>query len=868
MSAKASDKKQEEIVVVRDFTEVFLDDLLVVFMDLMNRVSRPYLDKFVIVFIEDILIYSKTQEEHAEHLRHVINGNGIHLDPDKIKAVKSWKAPRTSSEICSFLGLVGYYCRFIENFSKITNSLTILTQKYEAHKLKYYVHPGADKMYWWPGIKKDIAMNDTIWVIVDRLTKSAHFLPMRENYKIDRLARLYLNEIDARHGVPISIISNRDSRFTSRFWQSMQEALRTHLDMSTAYHSQTDGQKSVVRQLCRLRLEKKGVVRFGKKEKLAPRFVGPFKIIEKIGPVAYMLDLFEELDGVHDTFHVSNLKKYLADPTLQVPLDEIQVDAKLNFMEEPVKFFKRGFKKLKRSRIAIVKMKNEGSKLKGMNQMASEDVNNDGRKDMFTEKSADKYDVLSTEEDNTDNICYDDRITVEWYILRKQRPKEEEMKNWNYDMKQYLKYKQEALNRNDVWNVRGINNELKQKDAMNLIRGENIVYASNNGIERRSLWKDLEGHKRLVGQHPWVLIGDFNATLNVEEHSVGMSHRSMDMQEFHEIINKLEIEDICSSGFHYKGTKSLKNPNCLVLKNLDRIMMYDEFMKQYQRANGVFSHIAFLITVQLTSKDDLSLLQQKAKVQWLREGDKNTAFFHNMMKSKRNKNRVKIKDENGMVHEGSNVVEKFVFHFKKFLGESKFVMPIDENIFINKINEEDAAKKISEVSSNEIKDDIFDIDSNKASGPDDFSFEFFKKAWEVVGTDVCLVVRIFQKRCSPSMGCSGGNSCLDGYMVKSSCEDDKVDDSRLVVELFSGKDATRQYPTWVSTWLMLRVCVEFGCHFEMEFDYEFTLSSLDVLQGFSFFLQMGLTLILATLDGLDVGLLGDVIGEDDCDDDG
>ncbi|GKC35003.1 putative reverse transcriptase domain-containing protein, partial [Tanacetum coccineum] len=117
-----------------------------------------------------------------------------------------------------------------------------------------------DIRYWWSGMKKDIAVyeriamdfvtklprtssgHDTIWVIVDRLTESAHFLPMREDYKMDRLARLYLNEIVARHGVPISIISDRDSRFTSRFWQLMQEALGTRLDMSTAYHPQTDGQ--------------------------------------------------------------------------------------------------------------------------------------------------------------------------------------------------------------------------------------------------------------------------------------------------------------------------------------------------------------------------------------------------------------------------------------------------------------------------------------------------------------------------------------------------------------------------------------------------------------------------------------------------
>ncbi|GKG30514.1 hypothetical protein Tco_0423002, partial [Tanacetum coccineum] len=92
-----------------------------------------------------------------------------------------------------------------------------------------------------------------------------------------------------------------------------------------------------------------------KKRKLASRFVGPFKIIEKVGPVAYRLDLPEELNGVHDMFYVSNLKKCLADLTPQVPLDEIRVDAKLNFVEDPMEILEREFKKLKRSRIAIVK---------------------------------------------------------------------------------------------------------------------------------------------------------------------------------------------------------------------------------------------------------------------------------------------------------------------------------------------------------------------------------------------------------------------------------------------------------------------------------------------------------------------------------
>lgn len=128
-----------------------------VFMDLMNRVCRPFLDKFVIVFIDDILVYSKTKEEHAEHLRevigllrkeklyakfskcefwlekvhffgHMVNKDGIHVDPSKIEAVKNWRRPKTPSEIRQFLGMAGYYRRFIENFSRIAQPLTLLTK--------------------------------------------------------------------------------------------------------------------------------------------------------------------------------------------------------------------------------------------------------------------------------------------------------------------------------------------------------------------------------------------------------------------------------------------------------------------------------------------------------------------------------------------------------------------------------------------------------------------------------------------------------------------------------------------------------------------------------------------------------------------
>ncbi|XP_052623591.1 uncharacterized protein LOC128128868, partial [Lactuca sativa] len=682
------------------------------FMDLMNRICRPFLDNFVIVFIDDILVYSRSKEEHGQHLRqvletlrseklyaklskcefwlrsvnflgHVVSQDGIHVDPSKVKAVEGWATPTTPTEIRQFLGLAGYYRRFIQNFSKIAKPLTLLTQKSvpfkwtdrqeiafrtlkqalcsapvlslpegtedfvvycdasnqglgcvlmqrgrviayasrqlkthevnytthdlelgavvfalkiwrhylygtkctiftdhkslqhilnqkelnmrqrrwvellndyeceikyhpgkanvvadalstvmkEAHKTRYSIHPGSDKMYldikqhyWWPNMKAEIATYvskcltcarvkveyqkpsgllqqpaipewkwegismdfvtklpktsdglDTIWVIIDRLTKSAHFLPIKESYKMERLTRLYLREIVRLHGVPKSIISDRDSRFTSQFWQSLHKAMGTHLDMSTAYHPQTDGQsertiqtledmlracaidfgkswdthlpliefsynnsyhssikvapfealygrkcrsplcwaevgdtqlarthtsdraitgpeiirettEKIVQIRARLQASRdrqksyadkrrkplefqvgdrvllkvspwKGVIRFGKRGKLNPRYIGPFEIVARIGPVAYRLQLPAELNGVHPVFHVSNLKKCLSDETLVIPLDEIEINENLLFVEEPIEIMDREVKRTKQSRIPIVKVR-------------------------------------------------------------------------------------------------------------------------------------------------------------------------------------------------------------------------------------------------------------------------------------------------------------------------------------------------------------------------------------------------------------------------------------------------------------------------------------------------------------------------------
>nr|GEV41257.1 hypothetical protein [Tanacetum cinerariifolium] len=399
-----------------------------VFIELMNRVCRPYLDKFVIVFLDDILIYSKTREEHVEHLRFIKNffkiTKSLAILIQKCKtfdwgeeqelAFQTLKDKLCNAPVLALPDGPEDLWLFQKELNMRKRRWIELFSDYDC-EIRY--HPGmanvvADALSRNERVKpkRVRTMNMTLqWSIKDMILAAQKEAVDESDYKMDRLARFHLNEIVARHGVPISIISDRDSHFTSKFWQSMQEALETLLDIrswdvhlplveflyNNSYHysmrcapfEALHGRKcrspimwaevgedqligpdyadkrrkplefSVGNYVLLKVSPWKGVLRFGKKEKLVPRFVGPFEIVEKVGPVAYSLDLPEELNGVHDTFHVSNLKKCLADPTLQVPLDEIQVDAKLNFVEEPVEILEREFKKLKQSRIAIVEVR-------------------------------------------------------------------------------------------------------------------------------------------------------------------------------------------------------------------------------------------------------------------------------------------------------------------------------------------------------------------------------------------------------------------------------------------------------------------------------------------------------------------------------
>ncbi|GJW17420.1 putative reverse transcriptase domain-containing protein [Tanacetum coccineum] len=462
-----------------------------IFMDLMNRVCKPYLDKFVIVFIDDILVYTKNKKEHEEHLKEIL------------KLLKKEELYAKLSKC-----LAGYYRRFIKGFLKIAKSMTKLTQKgvkfdwgdkaeaafqlikqklcsapilalpegskdfivycdasikevassvydyeiryhpgkanvvvdalshkeqnkplrkdipkeklephadgtlylngrswlpcygnlrtvimNESHKSKYYIYLGSDKtyqdmkkLYWWPNMKADIATYvskcltcakvkaehqrpsgllvqleipqwkwdnitmdfimklpkssqgyDTIWVNVDRLTKSAIFIPMRETDPMEKLARMYLKEVVIRHGIPVSIICDRDPSYADLKRKPMEFQVGDRVMLKV--------------------LPWKGVVRFGKRGKLNPRYVGPFKVLEKVGAISYKLKLPEELSRVYNTFHVSNLKKCYADEPLAVLLDGLHIDDKFHFVEELVEIMDHEVKRLKQSRIPIIKVR-------------------------------------------------------------------------------------------------------------------------------------------------------------------------------------------------------------------------------------------------------------------------------------------------------------------------------------------------------------------------------------------------------------------------------------------------------------------------------------------------------------------------------
>nr|GFA38678.1 putative reverse transcriptase domain-containing protein [Tanacetum cinerariifolium] len=455
-----------------------------VFMDLMNRVCKPFLDKSVIVFIDDILIYSKNKEEHEEHIRIILEL----LQKEKLYA-KFSKCEFCDQELdCSEVSDRGKAVLRVSWLLSMVYRGFLLNRQaaYQANSKEHYLYGVKctvftdHKSLQYILDQKELNMRQRRWiellsdydceiryhprkanvvadalsrkerekplrVIMDRLTKSAHFLPKKKTKSIEKLVELYLKEIMCRHGVPVSVISDRDSLFTSRFWVSLQKALGTQLDLSTTYQPETDGQSERTTQMLedmlracvidfgsswdkhlplvefsynnsyhasikaapfealygrkyrspvcwseigegqltglesrqksyadlKRRLKEfkvgdkvmlkvspwRGVIHFRKRRKISPRFIGPFKVIERIGPVAYKLEFPDKLRGIHDTFHVSNFKRCFVNDDVVILLDDVQLDDKLHFFEEPVEIKDREVKQLKQSRILNVKVR-------------------------------------------------------------------------------------------------------------------------------------------------------------------------------------------------------------------------------------------------------------------------------------------------------------------------------------------------------------------------------------------------------------------------------------------------------------------------------------------------------------------------------
>ena len=362
------------------------------FMDLMNRIFRPYVDQFVVVFINDILVYSKDAQEHEHHLRivlemlrekklyaklskcdfwlkevsflgHIVSAEGIRVDPTRIEAVVNWKAPRNVTEVRSFLGLAGYYRRFVRGFSVIASPLTKLLRKgikfewtdkcqNSFEKLKgmlveapVLTQPTSGKEYTLYSDASCIGLGCVLMQDGKVVAyASRHLKPHEQNYPTHDLElvavvfalkiwRHYLyggkcrtpvcwTELNEHKLIGPNIVKDTEEK-VQVIWQRLKAAS----DRQKSYDNlkRRDIEYNVGDKVFLKVSPWRKILRFGQKGKLSPRFIGPYEILERIDPVAYRLALPPKLAKLHDVFHVSMLRRYRSDESHILPVQEIQV---------------------------------------------------------------------------------------------------------------------------------------------------------------------------------------------------------------------------------------------------------------------------------------------------------------------------------------------------------------------------------------------------------------------------------------------------------------------------------------------------------------------------------------------------------------
>nr|GEV40148.1 putative reverse transcriptase domain-containing protein [Tanacetum cinerariifolium] len=388
---KSKERRLEDVPTVRDFLDVFLEDLtgltptrqvefqidlvpgaapvarapyrlaplelqelstqLVWEEDIPNTTFRTRYGHYEFQVMLFRLTNAPTEELYAKFskcdfwlsrvqlLGHVIDNEGIHVDPTKIESIKDWASSKTPIEIRQFLVKAikdGNFetkdlCGMIKKLEQRTDGTLCLNGRSwipcRAEIVTYI-----SKCLTCAKVKSECQKPSGLLVIVDRLTKSAYFFPMKETDSMEKLTRQYLKEVVSRHGAKVG-----DAQLTGL--KIVHEMTEKIIQIKKRIRAARDRQKS-----------------YADRRREAEPYIGPFKILAKVGMLAYRLELPEQLSRVHSSFHVSNLKKCFVDEPLTISLDEIQIDDKLNFIKEPVEIMDQEVKCLKQSRILIVKI--------------------------------------------------------------------------------------------------------------------------------------------------------------------------------------------------------------------------------------------------------------------------------------------------------------------------------------------------------------------------------------------------------------------------------------------------------------------------------------------------------------------------------